>query len=301
MRELPIVARPAASDGPPAASDGAAPRRGRAKVRHPLVLRRLTVARVVDLGGSMRRVTLAGPELAGFVSDGPTDHLALFLPDPATGRLVLPEATPEGLRDPDDGAGQVIRRDYTPRAFRPDALELDIDLVLHGDEGPAARWAASVVPGAPSAVAGPRGSKLMPEGAGSYLLVADETALPAVARWLERIPARTPVRVLAEIQHPDDTRYLGDPRIGVDVRWLLRGSAAPGTTALLEAAVRALGPLDPRTFAWCAGEAGSLVGVRRYLRGELGLGADRAEVSGYWRRGVGGYDHHAPVDPSDPA
>ena len=36
------------------------------------------------------------------------------------------------------------------------------------------------------------------------------------------------------------------------------------------------------------------------LRRELGLGPEQVVASGYWRRGVAGLDHHAPVDPDDP-
>jgi NADPH-dependent ferric siderophore reductase len=51
---------------------------------------------------------------------------------------------------------------------------------------------------------------------------------------------------------------------------------------------------------WAAGEATGLIPVRRALRRQRELGKDRAKVDGYWRRGVAGLDHNAPLDPENP-
>jgi NADPH-dependent ferric siderophore reductase len=67
----------------------------------------------------------------------------------------------------------------------------------------------------------------------------------------------------------------------------------------LEATLRSL-PIGPGTFVFLAGEATTLVPLRRYLRRELGLGPDQVVATGYWKRGISGLDHHAPVDPDDP-
>lgn len=53
------------------------------------------------------------------------------------------------------------------------------------------------------------------------------------------------------------------------------------------------------TFFFLAGEATSLIPLRRYLRRELGLPKEQVEVHGYWKRGVVALDHHAPLDPND--
>jgi NADPH-dependent ferric siderophore reductase len=54
---------------------------------------------------------------------------------------------------------------------------------------------------------------------------------------------------------------------------------------------------DERAFAFLAGEATMLVPLRTLLRGLLPDGRDQVAASGYWRRGVAGLDHHAPLDP----
>jgi NADPH-dependent ferric siderophore reductase len=269
----------------------------RETVRHPMVVRRAEVAAVRPIVPSMVRVTLAGPDLAGFAALGPADHVKLYFPDPATGELTVPELGPEGLRRP--ATGTIISRDYTPLGVHvtPEGgTTLDIDFLLHGDEGPASAWAARASEGSPLGIAGPRGSRLVPQDLGRLLIVADETALPATRRWLGLVPASIPVTAIFDVADESVEGYFegGDSR--VDAEWLYRVDG-PGQ---LEEALRSLGPIDEDTFVWMAGEAGALVPLRRYLRRELGLPAEQVTASGYWKRGIVNRDHHEPIDPSDP-
>jgi len=264
----------------------------RERVRHEPRRRRLRVARATALPSGLRRITLTGEELAGFAAAGSADHVKLFFPDPATGRLDMP-APGEPGRPPE--RGNAISRDYTPLAFRaegPDGPELDIDFVLHGDEGPASAWAASAGPGDEIGVAGPRGSVLAPTGIDDAVLVADETALPAVRRWLDALAV--PVTVLLTLADEAARGYLdGAPDHA------LHSFAGDDRQRELEAAVRAL-PIGEGTFCFLAGEAGSLVPIRRHLRHERGLPKEQVDAHGYWKRGVVALDHHAPIDPGDP-
>lgn len=239
----------------------------RRTVRHELRTRSVTVAAVRPVAGPLVRVTLTGPDLEGFAAPGPADHVKLLLPDGA-------------------------RRDYTPRAFRADGPELDIDVVLHGDTGPASAWAARVRPGETVGIGGPRGSRLAPEGVRRAVLVADESALPAAARWIDAF-AGIPVTALLFVEDPQTSGYLGATP-DVDARWF----SGPGRLEELDAALRAV-PVDDGTFAALAGEAGALIPWRRYLRRELGLPATQVVADGYWKRGVADRDHHAPLDPDD--
>lgn len=263
------------------------------RVRHLFSARTMTVASWRDLTPRMRRVTLAGP-MEGFVSEGPGDHVKVFFPDPRTGVLHAPRVVDGRLERP---AGEVIARDYTPLVTA--AGELELDFVLHGDDGPASYWAAHLTVGAEIVVAGPRGSLLPPEGADWYVLAGDETALPAISRWLRILPADADVTVLAEVQDAADEAYLAELGVDHPVTYLHREGAAPGTTTLLADAVRALPQRGGAGFWWLAGEAQSLVPARRYLRRELGLDQSAVDCSGYWKRGTAEHDHHAPVDPED--
>ena len=268
----------------------------RERVRHEFAVRPMTVTRWRDVTPRMRRVTLAGP-MDGFASDGPADHVKVFFPHPDTGELHAPRATPGGGIERPQGV-ELISRDYTPLVNADGELELDF--FLHDDGGPAAGWAARVSAGDQIVVAGPRGSKLAPTGADRFVLGGDESALPALSRWLRILPDDADITVMAEVQDADDEAYL--PELagpGRRIAWLHRGDVVPGTTSLLEDAVRALPPAEGLVFWWFGGEAGALRPIRRHLRRELALDASTVECSGYWKRGVANHDHHSPVDPDD--
>ena len=61
------------------------------RIRHPLQGRHLQVVRRTPVSPGFVRLTLSGPELAGFASAGFDDHLKLMLPARAGAPLVLPE------------------------------------------------------------------------------------------------------------------------------------------------------------------------------------------------------------------
>lgn len=275
-------------------------------VRHEFRVRHLTVACVKTVAPAMLRVTLTGEELEGFTSFGAADHIKIFFPG-ADGEIVAPTIVDGKPQRP--STGTPVSRDYTPYEFRAgdetSANELDIDFYLHGpsteadtaagDGGAAARWAAKASPGDPIVIAGPRGSKITPTGLDSIVIVADETALPATARLLMGL-GDTRATCLLTVADPETYAYLAEHERhdNVDLRWFSGTDAA----ASIEAALREL-EIGERTFVFAAGEATSLIPVRRYLRRELSLPKEQVDVQGYWKLGTVGHDHHAPVDPTD--
>lgn len=116
-------------------------------VTHPLVLRELTVARLIDVTPRMRRVTLtgdqlrafsnAGFDLPAFVSDGFDDHVKLVFSETGDATEALPVQRAHSIDWLENTV--TLTRDYTPRRFDPVLGELDLDFVRHGD-GPAATW-----------------------------------------------------------------------------------------------------------------------------------------------------------------
>lgn len=268
----------------------------RDSVRHPLVVRRLIVSAVSHPTPNIARITLSGDELASFESSGPTDHIKVFFPDPATGVLNAPTMTADGLQP---ASGPVISRDYTPLGFRSHDghHELDVDFVVHGDEGPASAWAGHATVGDPLVIAGPRGSKLLPQEATHVILIADETALPSCSRWIDMLPTSVNITAIFDVADESAKSYFStDQQARISAEWLYRRDGL----GQLDAALHALGEIGESTFVFLAGEAGTLVSLRRYLRRELGLPKQQVAVEGYWRRGVTNADHHEPIDPSDP-
>lgn len=242
------------------------------RVSHELTSRTARVVRTSTPVPGMTRITLAGPELAGFSATGPADHIKLFLP--ATDLF------------------EAARRDFTPLAHRlvDGGGELDIDVVLHGENGPASAWALHAQVGDEVRVGGPRGSRTA-TGVETLILVVDESAFPAAARWMNAVGPLADITLIATSSLPANEYFAADPRVRLE-------QCSPGVDPIL--ALRALRPFDEGTLIFLAGEAGQLVPVRRYLRHEVGLASNQLIASGYWRHGVAGLDHHAAIDPNDP-
>lgn len=187
------------------------------RVTHEIKRRRLEVLRVVDITPRMRRITLGGPELAGFISLGSDDHIKLLFPQNAAEQAAL-DSPDFNLRG--DGP-QPAMRDYTPRRYDLDIGELDIDFVLHGD-GPASTWAEQARVGQQLHIGGPRGSMIVPDIFDSYLLIGDETAIPAIARRLDELPAGRKVLAVIEIANAAEQQPLASAA-EVEVIWVVRG------------------------------------------------------------------------------
>ncbi len=69
----------------------------------------------------------------------------------------------------------------------------------------------------------------------------------------------------------------------VDVTWLVR---EPGSPSGLLTALREAELPGGDTYAWIAGESGTVKELRRHLVAERGLDRRAVSFSGYWRRGA---------------
>ena len=244
------------------------------RVMHEIKRRRLEVLRVVDLTPRMRRITLGGPELAGFISLGTDDHVKLLFPQNAEQAAAL-ETLVLGAGKSDVPMPEM--RDYTPRRYDLDKLELDIDFVLHGD-GPASTWAEQAKPGQFLHIGGPRGSMIVPDIFDSYLLIGDETALPAIARRLEGLAANRKALVVIEVENGAEQQVL-ESAAQVNVIWVLR----EGGKDNLLTTVKQLQVPKGNLYAWVATETKVSRQIRRVLLDEHGLDEKFVKAVGYWR------------------
>ena len=241
------------------------------RVTHEIKRRRLQVLRVVDITPRMRRVTLGGPELAGFISLGSDDHIKLLFPQNAQEQAAL-ESPSFSIKG--DGP-QPAMRDYTPRRYDLSIGELDIDFVLHGD-GPASTWAEQVQVGQHLYIGGPRGSMIVPDIFDSYLLIGDETAIPAIARRLEELPAGRKVLAVIEIADAAEQQVLSSAA-EVEVIWVLRGQ-----DDLLDV-VRNLTLPSGTLYSFVATETKLSRQVRRVLLDTHKVNEQYLKAVGYWR------------------
>ena len=274
------------------------------------------------LSPSLHRLVFTGADVARMKTEGPDQRIKVFFPLPGQDAAEVPSGEDWYARYRELADDQrPPMRTYTLRQLRAAQGEVDVDFVLHGETGPASRWAVHAQPGdrvvllAPDAVCAESSEGWEwkpPAGVGQVLLVADETALPAVAGILEELAAQVdPPRVLAllEVAGEGGAIALKAPPTA-ELVWLPRGQAAYGQ-ALVEAvqarlaaspvvAGEALDEIDVDAqilweqsdagvagpfYAWVAGEAGAVMAIRRHLVRDCGLDRRALTFMGYWRQG----------------
>ncbi|MCX5202316.1 siderophore-interacting protein [Streptomyces sp. NBC_00237] len=239
------------------------------------------VVRTERITPHMVRVVLGGEALAGLAADEFTDHYVKVL-FPAPG-VTYPEPFDMArIREEFPAEQWPTNRTYTIRSWDAEARELAIDFVVHGDEGLAGPWAARAQVGETVRFLGPGGGYAPDPTADWHLLVGDESALPAIAAALERMPEGAVVHAFVEVPDAAEEQKIEAPA-GVAVTWLHRG-AAPVGEQLVEA-VRNLAFPAGDVQAFVHGEAGFVKELRRLLRVEREIPRERLSISGYWRLG----------------
>ena len=281
------------------------------------------VRAVRRLSPSFIRVTFTGPDLDRFCDNGYDQRVKLVFPLPSSGFAELPtgegwyqrwRSLPEATRNP--------VRTYTARAVRSHLPEVDIDFAVHGDSGPASRWALRARRGDTLAILGPDAGYdgnhggvefRPPKHFGSLLIAGDETAVPAIGAILERLPPDVYGEAFLEVPDRADVLRLPAPP-GILVTWLVRDGGRHGSRlvpAVTAAAERLLiarpttpaAPLDDvdvdtdilwevpaaetpaPLYAWLAGEAGVIRTLRRRLVSDYGMDRRSVAFMGYWRLG----------------
>lgn len=241
-------------------------------------LARLRVLRTEWLTPGMIRVVAGGDGIADFTPNGFTDSYV---------KMVFPAS---GVEYPEPFDMRRIRaelpreqwprtRTYTVRHFDPEAGELSLDIVYHGDHGLAGPWVARLEPGDEVWLLGPGGKYAPRAEADWHLLVGDESALPAIAAALEAMPAGAPVHAFIEVADGAEHQPLSS-KADLRLHWVHRDGGEDIT-----AAVRGLNAPDGEMHAFVHGEAGFVRDIRRHLLDDRGVSRDRLSASGYWRRG----------------
>ncbi|GAB3615588.1 siderophore-interacting protein [Okibacterium endophyticum] len=252
----------------------------------PSGLVHVNVIRREQVTPNMTRVTFGGADLQRFEFKGFDQWFRLAIPVHDSDRLDrLPDRFGPGgllkyLTIP-KGARPVIRN-YTVRDFRPDPAELDVDFFIHGDDGVAGPWAASVASGSEAALVDQgRGWKAV--RADWNLLVSDESGLPAVAGILRDMPRDATGHALIELFDPRDRQPL-DPPPGMTVHWVERDAGSRPGSAVLPALGDLTFPAGD-VYAFAVGESAVATGARRHLVTERGVQKGNITFSGYWRHG----------------
>lgn len=243
----------------------------------------LEVIERIRLTPHLVRIVAGGAGIAGVTDNGFTDAYTKMLFAPAGSDLVPPYDM-EKLREELPFEQLPSQRTYTIRRFALDDDQIWIDFVTHGDEGIAGPWAATAQPGDAVVLGGIGGGYAPDASADWHLLVGDESAIPAIAAALERMPADAVGTAIVEVQNEAEQLELEHPA-GIDLVWLHRGDAEAGSTPLLADAVRALEWREGRVQVFAHGERGEMKQLRPHLTDERGVERTQLSLSAYWAYG----------------
>lgn len=249
----------------------------------------------------MLRLTLGGEGLAGWASSGtPDEYVRLWFPAPLAGapegsgevELRLPDPCGDSWQWP-EGVEPSPVRCYSVRASRPPSpsrtaphdgpapdggVEVDVDFVVH-EGGLAAEWARRARPGDALGMSSPIPISAVPDDAGWVVVLADAPGLPAALRLLEGLPGGTRATAVLEVERPEHEQPVLTAA-DVEVVWL-HGGNGHGRSRLAEALCAMELPTGPG-FVWAATEGATMRTIRKRLRFELGMAADRYRTVGYW-------------------
>ncbi|AYD03173.1 FAD-binding protein [Neorhizobium sp. NCHU2750] len=231
------------------------------RVRHELKRRELTVEALDYVTPLMLRITLRGEALSDFTSLGADDHI----------KVVVPGAD-----------GEMEMRDYTPRSYDNAAGRLVLDFAVH-EAGPATKWALEAKIGSTITIAGPRGSAVI-SGVSNWVLVGDETALPAMGRRIEEAKAGDRITAIGVVTDKGEEQEFASTA-SLRMNWVHRPASAITDPAPIIAALDGI-ELTADTFVWVAAEASVARAIKTYLTATRNHPLPWIKAAGYWTRGM---------------
>ncbi|USQ77857.1 siderophore-interacting protein [Ornithinimicrobium cryptoxanthini] len=173
-----------------------------------------------------------------------------------------------------------VRRTYTLRWVDRTSERLAIDFVVHGDDGFAAPWARNARPGDQFSLSGAGGAYSPDLTADWHLFIGDESAMPAIAAALERLPSDARGAAFFQVTEESGRFEITGP-VGIRQTWLV--GPAEQTTLLADAAAAWPWP-HGRVHVFAHGERESMKAVRAVLK-ERGVPREDLSLSGYWANG----------------
>ena len=285
----------------------------------------VALARKQRLSPSMMRCVFSGESVREMTTGAPDQRIKLLFP--------AIDGTPSQLPDVANWYAELlalpkrqrpIARTYTLRRLNAAAGEVEVEFVIHGTEGPASSWAMRAEPGdrlqmvAPCADSRGRqgGYEWLPtEQTSRALLIADETAFPAVKGILEQLAGQaSPPQVQAFIELPlradcqdfshftfADIHWLPREECGAkhgerlldavrDALILPQAQSMPSVVSLTEVPDDELlweraESQHGQFFGWVAAESSVVKALRRYLVGERGVARESMAFMAYWCQG----------------
>lgn len=282
----------------------------------------VTLKHKEHISPSLLRCIFTGPEVDRMKLEAPDQRIKLLFRN-EDGQLRQLENSDDWYRNymVIPKKQRPVMRTYTLRALRSEQREVDVEFVLHGVKGPASAWVTHANPGDPIQMVAPNadfkgksgGYEWMPSAqVKKILLIADETAVPAVMGILEQLSLQVnppPVQAFFEVPMAKDCINVAQFSFA-EVYWLPRDIsqqqrhgtllveavrqhvdisdvACTDTPALAERSQngdllweRAESTTD--FYAWVAAECSTVKMLRHYLLSECKLDRLTINFMAYW-------------------
>jgi NADPH-dependent ferric siderophore reductase len=236
-----------------------------------------------QLTAHMVRLTFGGPGFVNFQDKAVSDrYVKILFAKPELG--LVPPFDLDALREQLAPEDFPVRRTYTLRHVDLDAQTVQIDFVIHGDQGLAGPWAQNAKIGDLICFNSPGGLYTPDPAFDRHLLIGDETALPAISAAVEDMTPDMVGDIYLEVTGPEDEVQLDVPA-GVNVHWLHRGGYFTPENTRLEAVVRDAPWHEGTIQVFAHGERETMKSLRAYLNGERGVDRRAMSLSAYWAYG----------------
>lgn len=281
----------------------------------------VTLQRKKWLTPSLMRCVFTGEQVNLMKMEGPDQRIKIFFPSlrGETSSLSVEGSWVEQLKKlPPEK--RPVPRTYTLRHIDSEKCQLEVEFVIHGSNGPASAWVINALPGEHLQIVAPNRHHLADSGGYEWkphaevkraLIIADETALPAVKGILEQMakkPSPPKMQVFLEVPVSEDRIDL-DCFSFAEVHWLPRDRTK---TQYGEALVNAVkdhacipvhamnaymndsfkdeqdaiwsGAEGKRSdfYGWIAAESTTVKQIRRYLVGERAVANETISFMAYW-------------------
>ncbi len=229
----------------------------------------------VELSPRMLRLSFEGDVIGDLVVPDPAASVRLLVPMPGTTELVIPTWNGNEFLLP-DGSRPALRT-LTP--LHIDGRHMELEIVRHPG-GAVSSWAETAAPGTEAALSGPGSGYEIDRQATRFVLLGDETAIPAIRGMLERLPEQAEVEVHIEAvsteaelelpSHPQST-----------ITWHVRASEAGDSPLVV--LVGEWSDVSASTRVWAGGEASTMHAIRKHLHQTIGVPREQTSIRGYWK------------------
>ena len=243
--------------------------------RPPPPLLPIMVTERIELSPRMLRLTVVGVVVGELNLPDPAASVRLLVPTPGTADLVIPIWNGNEFLLP-DGTRPALRT-FTPLHVAGNRMELEI--VRHPG-GAVSTWAETATPGSAAALSGPGSGYAIDPKARRFVLLGDETAIPAIRNLLEVLPDDADVDVHIEAVMSDAELALPAKDDSI-ITWHIR-TERTDPSPLIQV-VGGWSAMSADTRIWAGGEAPTMHAIRTHLHKTLGVDRTQTSIRGYWK------------------